>query len=244
MKAQSKLIFAALALSGAVTANAEQLSYTYVEIDYTESLGSSNSNDAASRYGLDTMKADVDGVFLFGSLELTSGTHVIGGYANQGGDWNASYETPAHLLTDATGFPRLTEYAGDSEMDSLYMGLGVHGMVTEDVAWNIDLIHVRTHLKTETYSIIEDGVPREVNYTKEHDIDSGIVSIGTRYQATDALEVDAAIQASFIEWDASEPIYNLVVGATYSVSDHVGLRAGVNLTEDASHATIGLRYTF
>ena len=231
-----KTITAAVLFAAATSAHAAPPSYTYVGVDYSYEdydVSDSSMQGRGSDVNIRNMHVESNNARLYGSYAVSDNIHLTGAYTKRDSEWETILD------------PYAVDASGDGDADSISLGFGLHGDVTEALTWNIDLSHTLEDAKaTATTGIVVDGATIvTVGDVAEYDNKWGTVAIGLRYTLSDDIELDGGIKTYLNDWNPSEDVTYAYAGALYSFGA-IGIKAGVSANDSDYTASVGLRYTF
>lgn len=219
---KKELVLALALASASFAASAGDLSYNYVEADWsrlTMDGGTSNPEPGVTVTIDDT---DVDGYALNGSFAVSDSFYLLGGYRSGQGD--AHYD----IRVDAVGGPFFG--SGDADLDAkqLLLGVGYHHALSEKADLLTEVSYIDTQFDLDGDSLL-DGTDLRV-------------AVGVRGAL--ASNFEGWVKGQYTDGDAYDGVFGAVAGGQVKFNQTWGLVGEVETGDDTMAYQVGVRASF
>lgn len=222
---------ASMMLLPAASFAAEDLSYTYVQLDYiVEDIDLEEDNDALNNVVEDF--DDGDGFKLTGSYAFTDTFFVFGKYSNTTADYD--YTSDAGL-----------DLPPDTDIKTLNLGLGYVAPLTYRMDFvsrvsYIDVDYGDFSVGEQDSNIDQEPITDVVEDSFEDSTDGFAIDAGVRSQVVDWLEAAGGLR--FTKLDTGND-FSFFGNVLFEINPNMGISVGVETGDMASSYNLGFRWS-
>lgn len=219
---KKELVLALALASAPFAASAGQLSYNYVEADWSRLTLDGGASNPEPGVTVSLSDADIDGFALNGSFEVSESFYLLGGYRSGQG------ETHYDVRVDTVSGPFFGSGDADVDAKQLLLGVGYHHALSEKADLLTELSYIDTQLDLDNDSLL-DGTDLRV-------------AVGIRGAL--APNFEGWVKGQYTDGDAYDGVFGGVFGGQFKFNQTWGLVGEFEAGDDTTAYQIGVRASF